>query len=52
MDIDEEYFHVQVFPSMIGVDINVGVFINAKGRDCCIVLSLMSRDLFQRVNLL
>jgi hypothetical protein len=44
MDIDEEYFHVQVLPSMIGVDINVGVAINAKGGNCCIVFSLMSKD--------
>jgi hypothetical protein len=29
--MENEDFHVQVFPSMIGVDINVGVAIDAKG---------------------
>jgi hypothetical protein len=37
MTIDEEHFHVYMLPSMIGVDINVGVAINAKGGDCCIM---------------
>jgi hypothetical protein len=35
---------------MIGVDINVGIAINAKGGDCWIMLSLMSNDLFQMIN--
>jgi hypothetical protein len=30
---------------MIGVDINVGIAINAKGGDCNIMLSLMSKGL-------
>jgi hypothetical protein len=29
--------------SMIGVDINVGIAINAKGKDCWIMLSLMPK---------
>jgi hypothetical protein len=33
MDIDEENFHVQVFPSIIGVEINAGVSIKDKGGD-------------------
>jgi hypothetical protein len=44
MAIDEENFHVYMFPSMIGVDINVGISINAKGGDYCIMFSLMSKD--------
>ena len=44
MTIDEEKCHVYIFPSMIGVDINVGISINAKGGDCCIMFSLMSND--------
>jgi hypothetical protein len=40
---EHEQFHVQVFPSMIGVDINVGVSINAKGGYCCTMFSLMSK---------
>jgi hypothetical protein len=44
MTIDEEQFHVYMLPSMIGVDINVGIAINAKGGDCWIMLSLMSKE--------
>jgi hypothetical protein len=44
MTIDEDQSYVYMFPSMIGVDINVGISINAKGRDCWIMLSLMSKD--------
>jgi hypothetical protein len=44
MTIDEEQFHVYMFPPLIGVDINVGTFINVKGGDCCMMLSLMSTD--------
>jgi hypothetical protein len=29
--------------SMIGVDINIGIAINAKGEDCWIMLSLMPK---------
>jgi hypothetical protein len=35
---------VYMFPSMIGVDINVGIAINAKGGYCWITLSLMPKD--------
>jgi hypothetical protein len=35
---------------MTGVDINVGVAINSKGGDCCTMLSLMSKDLCQRLD--
>jgi hypothetical protein len=44
MTIDEEKFHVHMLPSMIVVNINVGIAINAKGGDCCIMLSIMSND--------
>jgi hypothetical protein len=44
MTIDEDQCHVYMFPSMIGVDINVGISINAKGGDCCIMISLMSNN--------
>jgi hypothetical protein len=44
MTIDEEKFHVYMFPSMISVDINVGISINAKGGDCWIMFSLMPKD--------
>jgi hypothetical protein len=35
---------------MISIDINIGISINAKGGDCWIMLSLMSNDLFQMIN--
>ena len=41
MTIDVEKFLVYIFPSMISVDINVGISINAKGGNCSIMLSLM-----------
>jgi hypothetical protein len=41
MTIDVEQCLVYMLPSMIGVDINVGIAINAKGGDCWIKLSLM-----------
>jgi hypothetical protein len=41
--------NVLVLPSMIGVDINVGVSINAKGGDCCTMLSLMSKGLMSSI---
>jgi hypothetical protein len=41
---NEEKFHVYMLPSMIGVDINVGIANNAKGGDCWIMLSLMSKE--------
>jgi hypothetical protein len=44
MTIDVEKFPIYMFPSMIGVDINVGISINAKGGDCWIMLSLMLKD--------
>jgi hypothetical protein len=44
MTIDVEKFFVYMFPSIIGVDINVGISTNAKGGDCWIMLSLMSND--------
>jgi hypothetical protein len=44
MTIDEEQCHVYMLPSMIGVDINVGIAINAKGGYCWIMLSLMSKE--------
>jgi hypothetical protein len=44
MTIDEEQCHVYMFPSMIGVDMNVGIAINFKGGDFYIMLSLMSND--------
>jgi hypothetical protein len=43
MTIDVEQFLVYMLPSMIGVDINVGIVINAKGGDCWIMFSLMSK---------
>jgi hypothetical protein len=44
MTIDVEQCLVYMFPSIIGVDINVGIAINAKGGDCWIMLSSMSND--------
>jgi hypothetical protein len=44
MTIDVEKFLFYMLPSMIGVDINVGISINAKGGDCWIMLSLMPKD--------
>jgi hypothetical protein len=44
MTIDEDYLHVYMLPSMIGVDINVGISINTNGGDFCIILSLISND--------
>jgi hypothetical protein len=44
MTIDEEKCLVYMLPSMIGVDINVGIAINAKGGDCWIMLSFMPKD--------
>jgi hypothetical protein len=44
MNIDVAQFVVYMLPSMIGVDINVGISINAKGGDCWIMLSLISKD--------
>jgi hypothetical protein len=44
MTIDVEQCIVYMLPSMIGVDINVGVAINAKGGYCWIMLSLMPKD--------
>jgi hypothetical protein len=44
MTIDVDKFLVYMFPSMLGVDINVGISINAKGRDCWIIFSLMPKD--------
>jgi len=49
MTIDEEQFHVYMFQSMIGVDINFCISINAKGGYCWIMLSLMTKgELFIR----
>jgi hypothetical protein len=45
MTIDVEKCLDYMFPSMIGVDINVGIAINVKGGDCWIMLSLMPKDL-------
>jgi hypothetical protein len=44
MTIDEEKFHVYMLPSMICVDINVGIAINAKGGYYWIMLSLMPKN--------
>jgi hypothetical protein len=44
MPIDVEKCIVYMFPSMTGVDINVGISINVKGGDCWIILSLMPKD--------
>jgi hypothetical protein len=44
MPIDVEQCLVYMLPSMIGVDINVGIAINAKGGYCWIMLSLMPKD--------
>jgi hypothetical protein len=44
MPIDVEQCLVYMLPSIIGVDINVGISINAKGEDCWIMLSLMPKD--------
>jgi hypothetical protein len=44
MNIDVDKCLVYIFPSMIGVDINVGIAINTKGGDCWIMLSLMPKD--------
>jgi hypothetical protein len=44
MTIDVEKCLVYMFPSTIGVDINVGIAINAKGGYCWIMLSLMPKD--------
>ena len=52
MTIDEEQCHSYMFPLMIGVDINVGIAINYEGGDCWIMLSLMSKDSFERENVL
>jgi hypothetical protein len=41
---DVEQFLVYMLSSMTGVDINVGISINAKGGDCWIMLSLMPND--------
>jgi hypothetical protein len=43
MTIDVEQCLVYMFPSMIRVDINVGIAINVKGGDCWIMLSLMPK---------
>jgi hypothetical protein len=44
MTIDVEKCLVYMLSSMIGVDINVGISINAKGGDCWIMFSLMPKD--------
>jgi hypothetical protein len=44
MTINVEKCLVYMLPSMIGVDINVGIVINAKGGDCWIMLSLIPKD--------
>ena len=40
--VDKCIFYM--LPSMIGVDLNVGIAINAKGGDSLIMLSLMPKD--------
>jgi hypothetical protein len=50
MTIDEDKFHVYMLPSMISVEINVGIAMNAKGGYCWIMLSLMKKDLCQRID--
>jgi hypothetical protein len=44
INIDVEKCLVYMLPSMIGVEINVGISINAKGGYCWIMFSLMSKD--------
>jgi hypothetical protein len=44
MTIDVEKCLAYMFSSMIGVDINVGISINAKGGDCWIMFLLMPKD--------
>jgi hypothetical protein len=44
MTINVEKFLFTMFPLMISIDINVGIAINAKGGDCWIMLSLMSKE--------
>jgi hypothetical protein len=44
MPIDVEKCFVYMFPSMVGVHINAGIAINAKGGDCWIMFSLMPKD--------
>jgi hypothetical protein len=44
MNIDEEQCHVYRLPSVIGVDINAGISINAKGGYCWNMFSLMSKE--------
>jgi hypothetical protein len=50
MIIDEENFHIYMFPSMLGIGINFGIAVNPKGGDCCIMFSLISKDFFQSVD--
>jgi hypothetical protein len=50
MPIDVDQCLVYMLPPMIGVDIDVGISINAKGGDCWIMLSLMPKDSCQRIH--